>query len=156
MYVAIAVNGFLLMMGVVGAIMVLGPAGPEIKYTMFYVVQLIDFQDVFTRIEALIGIGWIMGAYMKASIVLFILNFMISQLLNLKDDRILLFPIAIIAFLMAVTSYDHEQEFVEMVSTVWPLMITVFGVVPILFFTIYTMVRGDRGTGSSSQKNAES
>ncbi|MFC0472727.1 endospore germination permease [Halalkalibacter kiskunsagensis] len=141
MYIAIVLNCFLLLIAVVVSIMVLGPAGADIKYSLFYVSTLIDIQDILTRVEAVIVMSWIIGSYMKATVVLFVINFMVSQLLNLKDDRILIFPISLVAFLLSVSLYKHEQEFIEVVSTVWPLLITMIGVLPILFITFFTFFK---------------
>ncbi|WP_227935511.1 GerAB/ArcD/ProY family transporter [Alkalihalobacillus deserti] len=141
MFIAILFNGFLLLMAILVSIMILGPAGVDIKYSLFYIATLIDIQDVLTRIEAVIAMSWIIGSYMKATVVLFVVNFIISQILNLKDDRILLFPISLLSFLLSVTIYNHELEFVESVSNVWPLLITVVGVLPILLIIIFTFLK---------------
>jgi spore germination protein KB len=141
MYIAYLFNGFLLLNAILVSIMVLGPAGEDIKYSLFYIATLIDIQDILTRIEAVIAMSWIIGSYMKATIVLFVMNFTISQLFNLEDDRILLFPISLVSFLLSVTLYSHELEFVETVSTVWPLLITVVGVIPILLIIIVTFLK---------------
>ncbi|WP_332692620.1 GerAB/ArcD/ProY family transporter [Halalkalibacter lacteus] len=140
MYIAIVLNFFLLLVAVLVSIMILGPTGADIKYSLFYIATLIDIQDILTRLEAVIAMSWIIGSYMKATVVLFVINFMISQLLNLKDDRILIFPSALLAFLLSVSNYN-EQEFVEVVTVVWPFLITVVGVLPILFITFLTFVK---------------
>jgi spore germination protein KB len=141
MFFGIALSGLLLMIAVLVSIMILGPAGVEIKYSLFYIATLIDIQDVLTRIEAIIAMAWIIGSYMKATIALFAFNFTISQLLNLKDDRILIFPLAFLAFLVSVTTFKHELEFTEAVSVVYPVIITVAGVLPILLITVFTLFK---------------
>jgi spore germination protein KB len=141
MFIAMFFNGFLLLVAILVSIMVLGPSGVEIKYALFYIATLIDIQDVLTRIEAVVAMSWIIGSYMKATIVLFVINFIISQLFNLKDDRILIFPVALLTFLFSVTLYNHELEFVETVGTVWPLLITIVGVFPILIITLVTFLK---------------
>jgi spore germination protein KB len=141
MFFGIALSGLLLMIAVLVSIMILGPAGVEINYSLFYIATLIDIQDVLTRIEAIIAMAWIIGSYMKATIALFAFNFTVSQLLKLKDDRILIFPLALFAFLVSVSTFEHELEFTEAVTVVYPVFITVAGVLPILFTTVFTLFK---------------
>jgi spore germination protein KB len=141
MFLALTAQGVLLLTAIVVSIMILGPAGPDIKYSLFYIATLIDIQDVLTRIEAIIAMAWIIGSYMKATVALFLLNFTFSQLFNLKDDRILIFPIALLSLLASVSTFEHELQYVEAVNTVYPLLLTITSVLPILFLTAYTLFK---------------
>ncbi|WP_413376373.1 GerAB/ArcD/ProY family transporter [Alkalihalobacillus sp. 1P02AB] len=141
MFRALMLQGLFLMMAILLTIMVLGPTGADIKYSLFYIATLIDIKEVFTGVEAIVAMTWILGSYMKGTIALFALNFTFSQLLKLKDERMLIFPIALCSFFLSISTFDHEREFHVAVSTVYPLLITVIAVLPILFVVAMTFLR---------------
>lgn len=66
----------------------------------------------------------------------------ISMALRLKDKRILIFPL---------TMFLDEFEFIENVTVEWPLIVTAFGVVPVLILTLVTIFKSRRGKTGKSQ-----
>lgn len=94
--------------------------------------------------EFFIGIALIDGSYMKATIMLFILKETLSRVLNLKDERIIIFPVTIISLLLTLAMFKTEIEFVESVFVIEPLALAIVGVLPLLFVTIFTFFRGDQ------------
>ena len=57
-------------------------------------VQYINIADFFTHLESLVMAFWIMGAFIKMAVLLYILSLGIAQWLNLSDYRPLVFPVA--------------------------------------------------------------
>ena len=144
MFVVILISGISLTLVIVCTIMALGPLAANIKYSLFTLARMIELAEVIERVESVIGLALIVGSYMKASIVLFAINLGLSQLFRLQDERILIFPITFVALLLSLTMFQNEMEFMEHVGTVWPLLITVTGIVPILVLTIVTAFKSRR------------
>ena len=141
MFLSLFFNGLILMITTIVTIMVFGPIAGEIKYSLFGVSRLIDIANFLQRIESVIGISLIAGSYMKATIALYALNLMLSQLFKLKDDRILIFPISISCFLLTLVMFNNESEFIEKVTQVWPLTHFSFTVTPVLIVALVTLIR---------------
>ncbi|CAM4138369.1 endospore germination permease [Paenibacillus alkaliterrae] len=147
MFSALLVNGLSLILVVICSIMVKGPLASELKFSVFQLARLITVQDVIERVESIVGISLIVGSYMKATITLFVVNLALSQLLKLQDNRILMFPLALVSLLLTLVMFDYEAEFTEKVTAVWPLITAVAFVFPILLITLVTVIKGKGGNG---------
>lgn len=149
MFVVLLISGISLTLVIVCTIMAIGPLAGNVKFSLFTLARMIQLAEVIERIESVIGLALIAGSYMKATIVLFAINLGLSQLFRLQDERILIFPITFLALLLSLTMFRNELEFIEHVGTVWPLFVTVTGVVPILVLTIVTTFKSRRKQESS-------
>ncbi|GAE31621.1 GerAB/ArcD/ProY family transporter [Halalkalibacter hemicellulosilyticus] len=141
MIVAYVLTTLLLLTTILISIMVLGPIGTKVKYALFYISTLIDVQDILTRIEAVMAMSWIIGSYMKATIVLYMIHTLFNEMVGEKGTRMFVFPITLLCFLMSVTLYEHELEFAENVGIIWPLFITIVAVIPITLMAIITAIK---------------
>ncbi|UVI32627.1 GerAB/ArcD/ProY family transporter [Paenibacillus spongiae] len=141
MFAALLTVGFLLFVSIICSVMALGPRAGELKYSLFQLARLINVQEFIERIESVIGMTLIVGSYMKTTIMLFILNKMLSHVLAVKDAKSFVFPITLAALLLSLTMYKNEAEFVEAVLVVWPLFIFVVAVLPLLLVTAVTMFK---------------
>ncbi|MDQ0900669.1 MULTISPECIES: endospore germination permease [unclassified Paenibacillus] len=144
MFAALLTSGLSLTLVIVCTIMALGPMSGNIKFSLFTLARLIELAEIIERVESVIGMTLIAGSYMKASIILFVINLGVSQLFRLPDEKTLIFPLAFFACMISLTLYRNELEAMEHVGTVWPLFITVTGVVPILLLTIVTALKSQR------------
>lgn len=141
MIVALFLNATILSVATICTIMIFGPMAPEVRYSLFGISRLIDLADFIQRIESVIGITLIGGSYMKATIALYALNYLLSQLFRLNDDRILIFPIATICLLLSLVMFDTQSEFIEKVNNVWPMVNLFVAVPPILLVTALTVYK---------------
>ena len=144
MFTTILISGLSLTLVIVCTIMALGPIAGNVKFSLFTLARLIELADIIERVESVIGMTLIAGSYMKATIILFVINLGLTQLFQLQDDKILIFPIAFFTAMVSLTMFKNELEFMEHVGTVWPLFITVTGVIPILLLTIVTALKRRR------------
>ena len=144
MFISLLISGLSLTMVIVCTIMALGPMAGNLKFSLFTLARLIELAEIIERVESVIGMALIAGSYMKATIVLFVINLGLTQLFQLQDDRILIFPIAFFTCMISLSMYKNELEFILHVGTVWPLFITIAGVVPILLLTIVTVFKSHR------------
>lgn len=150
---ALVVNIISLLTVTICSIMVLGPLTGMRKYSVFAVARMVDVAEIIRRIESVIGMSLIAGSYMKATIVLFVITMTLSQLLKLQDDRILVYPIALVGLLMSVTMYKTPVEFNDMVLIVWPLFIFIVWIVPLILITLVTVFKGKKGkSGPAAEK----
>ncbi|MGO4269418.1 endospore germination permease, partial [Paenibacillus sp. TAF58] len=149
MFVSLLISGLSLTLVIVCTIMALGPMAGNIKFSLFTLARLIELAEIIERVESIIGMTLIAGSYMKATIALFVINLGLSQLFHLQDDKILIFPIAFCTGMLSLSMFRNELEFMGHVGTVWPLFITVTGVVPILLLTIVTAFKSRRKKATS-------
>lgn len=126
--------------------MAMGPVAESVKYSVFVLAKLIEVREIVERVESVIGMALIVGSYMKATLVLFALNMAVTQLFRLRDDRLLIYPLALISLLLTLTMFHNELEFGEMVHDYWPLFLTFFGVIPVLLVAVAAAWRGIRDT----------
>lgn len=157
-----------LCLSVVCTIMLFGPLAPVKKYSLYEVARMIEAQEIITRIESVIGFSLIAGSYMKTTIVLYALCLYLSQILKLKDYRILIMPVSLIAFLHSLIGFTSDMQWVEMVSVVHPVWITFAFIVPLLLLTAVAIIRtpfeqsarsgasGDSGTPDTADQSASS
>jgi spore germination protein KB len=141
MYFALLINGVTLLTSVVCSIMAEGPLVGQLKYSLYQLARLIYFQEIFERVESVIGFSLIAVSYMKATIVLFIVTKVLSRLLKLEDERLLVFPITLICLILSITMYSNETEFVEGVNVIWPLFNNTAYNLPLLLVMAVTLFR---------------
>lgn len=150
MHLALLLNIIILILSVICVIFVFGSVVGDIKYSLYMVARQIDFQDIIQRIESVIGMTLIAGSYMKATVALFVLNMILTRLFRLQDDRLLIFPLAIMNLFLSVVLYDSEIQWYDVVTNIWPLWngIACFGPVILLTLIAGFKSRGKK-TGSS-------
>jgi spore germination protein KB len=133
-------------------IMTFGKSAAERKYSLYEVARVIEITGIFERIESIVGITLIAGSYMKISICLFVLNLTASRLFNLKDDRLLIYPISVAILFLSVTMFPTESEAFECWTVVWPFIAICFSV-PLLLALTGTVVRNIRRRGQALRKH---
>ncbi|WP_442952972.1 GerAB/ArcD/ProY family transporter [Paenibacillus sp. Soil522] len=101
--------------------MLFGPLAGVKKYSIYELARTIDVQEIITRIESVIGMSLIAGSYMKATITLYVISLLVSQLFKFKDYKLIVTPIALIAFLNTLVGFDSDMDWVEVISVVHPL-----------------------------------
>jgi spore germination protein KB len=135
---ALLINTISLIVVTLCTIMAFGPLAGAKKYSVFQIARLINIQDFIERVESVIGISLMIGSYMKATIALYILNLAITQLAKLKDNRILIMPIAMSTLPLTLIMFSNEAEFSEKVTEVWPLLNVIGGIFPLCVISIVT------------------
>lgn len=134
-------NTFTLLIVVVGTIMVLGPAAEIRAYSLFTIARLIEIGDFIERLESIIGISITFGTITKATIVMFMLNLALSQLLKIKSQQVLIFPLALVVFLLCNTMFHNEAEQVQIVQDTWPFIVIVAGIIPTILLGVVALFR---------------
>jgi spore germination protein KB len=135
LYLAYTVTGMMLLLSVVCSTMTFGPAAGDVQFALFRISYEVHVGELFQRIEAIIGIALILGSYMKASLFLFILNRILVELLRLRDDKALLYPLSLVSLLLSLTLYRNPAEFYQQVYVTWPFVVLSTGCSIVLLLT---------------------
>ncbi|QJD82744.1 GerAB/ArcD/ProY family transporter [Cohnella herbarum] len=102
-------------------LMALGPLTNEYQYPLFILSRLISIQEIFERLESIIGMSMMAGSYMKATITLFALNTALTRLLKQKDDGQFVYPLALLGMILSLTVVRNEADFGNVLLT-WPML----------------------------------
>ncbi|WP_308634395.1 GerAB/ArcD/ProY family transporter [Paenibacillus silvisoli] len=141
MFAALLVNGLTLLISVICTIMAEGSLAGELKYSLYQLARLISIQEIFERVESVIGFSLIILSYMKATIVLYILSKVLTRWAKVRNEQLLIFPVAFVCLLLSFTMYENEPDFVEAVSVIWPLLNNVAFNLPLLLIAAVTLVK---------------
>ncbi|MEK3882649.1 endospore germination permease [Paenibacillus sp. PL2-23] len=141
MILALLLNITTLCVSIVCTIMLFGPLAGIKKYSLYELARTVEVQEIITRIESVIGISLIAGSYMKATITLYVLSLFITHLFKLQNYRMIVTPIALIAFLHTLVGFKSDMQWVEMVSIVHPLWVTFAFTAPLLLVTAVAAIR---------------
>lgn len=123
MHIALLVAALLLLLSTLCTLLAFGPAAGHLKYSLYRLAGEVHIGGAFQRIESVIGIALILGSYMKASILLFIFNHMLSQLCRLNDPRLLVYPTSLVCLLLSLTMFKDPTDFNEQVFVIWPFAV---------------------------------
>ncbi|MDQ8735086.1 endospore germination permease [Paenibacillus sp. LHD-38] len=148
MYRALIINGVILITSAVCTIMMFGPMAGERKYSLYQFARMIQAVDIIERIESIIAMALIAGSYMKTTITLYALTLAISQLLRLRDYRILIFPTALIIVLLTLLLSEGMTKWEETVASIHPLYVSISYVFPLLVLTLVTWIKSKRKQSS--------
>lgn len=141
LYAAYSFSAVMLIVPTICAIMAFGPAAGHFNYSLYRLATEIHIMELLQRMEAIIGIALILGSYMKATIMLFILYQYLIQLFNLKDDHVLMYPISVICILLSATMFQSPADFQEQVYMIWPFTVIVAGGGITILLTIVTWIK---------------
>ena len=120
--------------------------GRGTKILMFEVARIIDLLEVIQRIESMIGVSLILTSFIKATITLFILNLTFTKLFGLRDDRILVFPLALICYLFSLHQIENgSAPWIYSVSVIHALWATFSYLLPLLVVTAVAVIRKKQG-----------
>lgn len=141
MLYALSFNVFTLCAATISGIMVFGPFAGDVPYVLFAMARLVEFQEIVQRIESIIGMSLILGSYMKTTITLYAISHFVGRLFKLKDDSVLVMPIALLSFFTGMVTYDGPSGWGAVVTSVHPLWATAAFVGPLTLLAIMAAFR---------------
>ncbi|RAP77287.1 GerAB/ArcD/ProY family transporter [Paenibacillus montanisoli] len=137
MILSLLINIIVLCATTVCTIMAYGPLAGTTKYTLYMIARNIEFQEIITRIESIIGFALISASFMKASITLYVFSLFVTQLLKLNDYRLVVTPLALLGFLLTLVGYDSITQWGNIsVGMIQPLWVWVSLAFPMLLLTL--------------------
>ncbi|MFC5649205.1 endospore germination permease [Paenibacillus solisilvae] len=148
---AILWNAFCLVAATVVTIFVFGPIAGERKYSLFEVARTVNIADVFQRIEALIGYSLIVASFMKTTIVLFTAHQTCIHLIGLKEDKMLIYPLAMLMAIISCTAIlKGDVQWGFEVSAIHPMWGFTCAGLPLLIVFIVALLRKKKPAAAAS------
>ncbi|SMB85624.1 spore germination protein KB [Desulfonispora thiosulfatigenes DSM 11270] len=119
-------------------LLVLGEdAANSMSYPAYNMVRRIDVAQIFQRIEILESLSFILGGFVKISILLLCLSKGVTKLFNFKDYRFLLFPIMLLVLNLASFLYEDVISYKDFNNEIWPYYFLPFQVIlPIIILGV--------------------
>ena len=105
-------------------LLVFGKAMEGFSVPFSTAVQYINIADFFTHLESLVMAFWIMGAFIKMAVLLYILSLGIAQWLNLSDYRPLVFPVLLLVILLALWQIPNLATYLAFIMSISPVVCT--------------------------------
>ncbi|TKD72259.1 GerAB/ArcD/ProY family transporter [Pseudalkalibacillus hwajinpoensis] len=113
MYLGLFINGIVLAITIVASIMILGPMVLTEKFPIFQIARIIQIGEIIQRVESVFGMALIIASFMKITMMLFIINEVVTQLFDIQDKRVMVFPNTLLVYLLSLTMYHNEIELGE-------------------------------------------
>jgi spore germination protein KB len=120
------------------SVMVLGPdhTARDI-YPSYVLAQKINIGDFLQRIEAIIAGLWFISIFFKLSISFYATTFTLAQIFNLKEYRMLVFPLGMLVVVFSLVSSPNIIYNFTTVLEVWVFFAGTFGLLlPLLLIGV--------------------
>jgi len=130
---------------------VLGDLNSIVTLPVFEAVRFIDIANIFTRVELLIVIVYVLTASFKIFILYYATTAGISQLLKLKSYLPLILPLGVISISYAVIIYDYDFYLGYNASYFWPIFTIPFQIAIPLISLLLIKIRGLEKQGEKTQ-----
>ncbi|AXN40694.1 spore gernimation protein [Peribacillus butanolivorans] len=141
LYKAILLGGIFLSVIIFLSILVLGvdQAARQI-YSTYFLAKKINVGDFVTRIEAIVAGIWFISTFFKMSMLFYVLNLGIAQILNLKDYRFLTLPLGMILLVFSLVSVPNTAYLGEYILKTGYIFTATFGLLlPLLLLAVDTL-----------------
>lgn len=104
------------------AVMVFGPITGRLNFSFLRVIEYIGIVGSLERLEALAVSVWIMGIYVKVSVLLFMFCLSVSQLFNIKSYRNIISPVTLLSVVGSVWIFENAAEFQNWIIHSYPIL----------------------------------
>jgi Spore germination protein. len=132
-------------------LLLLGDLTGGYSFPFLILARYIDLAEFLTHLEALFMAIWVLGAFVKICVFFYITALGAAEWMHLADYRPIVFPIGLLLTLFGIWVAANYQEMTHAIATsMIPLAITMFVVVPVLIYLI-ARIRG-LGSGGAPAK----
>jgi len=141
MFLGALLGGILLIIAVTLVILVVGaePSANSI-YPSYDAVKRISVGEFFQRVEATFALMWIVTVYYKITLYFYAFVKGMSQLLMLKNDRMLTLPTSMIIIVLSLVIAPNISYYDNFTAKYWPYLDLTFCVfLPILLLIGYIL-----------------
>ena len=129
--------------------MVFGVTTGDRRFLLYEMARVIEFPGALERVEAIAGIVLISSSYVKATIALFAVTVGLSRFMGFKDEKALIFPVALICLFISMTMFTNVTEASHFWTGIWPAVTTTCGL-PMLLAACWAWVKRRMGRGKSA------
>lgn len=123
------------------SIFILGPSTAARQVCPSYVlVKKISGGHLLERIETMIAGNWFISVFVKTTICFYATALGMGQTLELKDYRVLTFPLGILVVVFSIVSYPNTAYMMNFVSKMWAPYALTFGLfTPLLLLMVSSL-----------------
>lgn len=108
------------------------------SFPTYILAKKINIADFIQRIEIFVAIIWFLTIYFKLTLLFTISTMGISQVLKLKEHKVITFPLAIIIIIFANVIGPNIILLNEFSATIWPFYALTIGLIyPLLLLMVY-------------------
>lgn len=107
---AILIGGLCLTLLVARNSLVLGPMQSTYVYQSYMAVQMIDIEDILSRLEVVVAVFFIFMVFVKVSVLLYGTALGLSQVFKLRSYRPLIIPVGILMIILSLTNVGSSLE----------------------------------------------
>ena len=146
-YSAILLSGLFFLLSVVGILAIFGPAlTARWMFPTLNGARMIHLANFLERLEAVIMVIWVFGAFVKISVFYYAAVLGSAQLLGLKDFRCMVLPLGVITVALSILLHRNILELAHFLGQVWPpYALSTFEVgLPLILLAI-SLIRGKGG-----------
>jgi spore germination protein (amino acid permease) len=111
------------------------------RFTVFLLTKEINLANIFSRMEALIVIVWLLAIFNSTIFYFYPVVLGLSQLLKLKDHKIIILPLGLIITVLSGFIYTNVPYEISWDSIVWFPYISTFGIVTPVVLLIIHIIR---------------
>jgi spore germination protein KB len=141
--IGMLIGSIVLFMTVLLSILVLGADITARNIFPSYVLaKKISIGDFFERIEAILAFIWFITVFFKVSILFYATTLGLAQTLKLNDYKVLIFPLALIIYTIALIGIPNPTYGNNFVLSVWWVYSSSFGLfLPLLLLIVITFIK---------------
>lgn len=121
-------------------IMVLGPITPRMKFPFLDVIKYTDIIGPLERLEAIAITIWILGIFVKVSMLLYMFCVSATQLFGAKNYRKTVVPITVLSVVGSVWIFKNAAEFEAWITFTYPILaLFTQSLLPLLLFAVHAI-----------------
>jgi spore germination protein KB len=132
-------GGIVISITILVCLLVLGPSQTgRTLYPTYSLARMISIGGFFERVEAMLAFMWLLTIFIKITLYFYIFTLGLSQVLNLKEYRMLTFPTAILLILFSSIIAPNATYYKTVIFNYWPFFDFTYGLVlPFLMLGAY-------------------
>jgi spore germination protein KB len=134
-------GGIILFLASIRTIAVFGHTMEIFVYPFFQTGKLISIADVFTRLEIISGMSFLMMGFLKIAVLLYGTVLGTAQVFRLNSYRPLVLPLGLLMGLVSMLNFPSVIENVKHANDIYPIYSTVFILVIPLFTLAVALFR---------------
>ncbi|MDF2631288.1 MAG: hypothetical protein K0R39_5119 [Symbiobacteriaceae bacterium] len=125
------------------------PRTQRLVYPLYDLTRSVTFGDFFERIDALFIFTWTASSFVKVALLIWISSFVLGHVLRIKNSRVLIRPLALLAGFLAMRAYANQAEVRALTSPqIYPFVALPFLVLFPLVLQVAEWIRRPRGKAS--------
>ncbi|WP_219644063.1 endospore germination permease [Cohnella sp. CFH 77786] len=103
-------------------ITVFGPITPRLKFAFFKVIQYIGILGSLERLETIAITIWILGIFIKISMLLYMFSLSASQLFFARNYRKTVLPVTLLSIVGSVWIFRSDAQFQAWITFTYPVL----------------------------------